>query len=91
MGTGTAVPMDADERKALRAAAQLDARTGLSIITHVSDGCAQCALDQVDLVESAGVNLNHVVIGHLNDITDRPTAAPLAIAKRGAYVAFDQS
>jgi phosphotriesterase-related protein len=91
MGTGTAVPMDAQERKVLRAAARLHARTGLAIITHVSDGCAQCALDQVDLFESAGVNLNHVVIGHLNDIKDQPTAAPLAIAKRGAYVAFDHS
>jgi phosphotriesterase-related protein len=83
--------MDAQERKVLRAAARLHARTGLSIITHVSDGCAQCALDQVNLFEDAGVNLNHVVIGHLNDITDQPTAAPLAIAKRGAYVAFDHS
>jgi len=91
MGTGTAVPMDAQERKVLRAAARLHARTGLSIITHVSDGCAQCALDQVDLFENAGVNLNHVVIGHLNDIRDQPANAPLAIAKRGAYVAFDHS
>ena len=91
MGTGTAVPMDAQERKVLRAAARLHARTGLSIITHVSDGCAQCALDQVDLFEHAGVNLNQVVIGHLNDIESQPTAAPLAIAKRGAYVAFDHS
>jgi len=91
IGTGTAVPMDPDERKVLRAAARLHARTGLSIITHVSDGCAQCALDQVDVLDQAGVNLNHVVIGHLNDITDRPTAASLAIAKRGAYVGFDHS
>jgi len=91
IGTGTAVPMDAQERKVLRAAARLHARTGLAIITHVSDGCAQCALDQVDLFEQAGANLNHVVIGHLNDIKDQPTAAPLAIAKRGAYVGFDHS
>jgi phosphotriesterase-related protein len=91
MGTGTAVPMDPDERKVLRAAAKLHARTGMAIITHVSDGCAQCALDQVDLFESAGVNLNKVVIGHLNDIKHEPAAAPLAIAKRGAYVAFDHS
>jgi phosphotriesterase-related protein len=81
--------MDPDERKVLRAAARLHARTGLSIITHTSDGCAQCALDQVDLFEAAGVPLNHVVIGHLNDISDHPTAVPIAIAKRGAYVAFD--
>jgi phosphotriesterase-related protein len=91
IGTGTAVPMDPDERKVFRAAARAHARTGLSIITHVSDGCAQCALDQVDLLESAGANLNHVVIGHLNDITDQPTAAPIAIAKRGAYLGFDHS
>lgn len=91
IGTGAALPMDPDERKVLRAAARAHARTGLSIITHVSDGCARCALDQVDLFESAGVNLDRVVIGHLNDITDQPTSAPLAIAKRGAYVGFDHS
>jgi phosphotriesterase-related protein len=91
IGTGTAVPMDRDERKILRAAARLHHRTGLSIITHVSDGCAQCALDQLDVYEQAGVNVNQVVIGHLNDITDRPTVAPLAIAKRGAYLGFDHS
>jgi phosphotriesterase-related protein len=91
IGTGTAVPMDPDERKVFRAAAKTHARTGLSISTHVSNGCAQCALDQVDLFESAGVSLDHVVIGHLNDIEDHPTAAPLAIAKRGAYVGFDHS
>jgi phosphotriesterase-related protein len=91
IGTGTAVPMDRDERKVLRAVAQLHRRTGLSIITHVSDGCARCALDQIDVYEQAGVNLNRVVVGHLNDITEQPTAAPLAIAKRGAYVGFDNS
>jgi phosphotriesterase-related protein len=91
IGTGTAVPMDRDERNVLRAVARLHRRTGLSIITHVSDGCAQCALDQIDVYEQAGVNLNQVVIGHLNDITDQPTVAPLAIAKRGAYVGFDHS
>jgi phosphotriesterase-related protein len=91
IGTGTAVPMDRDERQVLRAVARLHRRTGLSIITHVSDGCAQCALDQIDVYEQAGVNLNQVVIGHLNDITDQPTVAPLAIAKRGAYVGFDHS
>jgi|SRR5579864_6337678 len=91
IGTGTAVPMDRDERKVLRAFALLHRRTGLSIITHVSDGCAQCALDQIDVYEQAGVNLNHVVIGHLNEITDQPTVVPLAIAKRGAYLGFDHS
>jgi phosphotriesterase-related protein len=91
MGTGPAVPMEPEERTALVAAARLHQRTGLAIITHVSDGCARCALDQVDLFESAGVNLDRVVIGHLNDIKEQPAAVPMAIAKRGAYVGFDHS
>jgi len=89
MGTGTDVPMDADERKALLAAAKLHLRTGLPIVTHTSDGCERCALDQVDLFESASVSLDRVVIGHLNDIKQQPAVVPMAIAKRGAYVAFD--
>jgi phosphotriesterase-related protein len=91
MGTGTDVPMDPDERMALNAAAKLHHRTGLAIVTHTSGGCARCALDQVDLFESAGVRLDRVVIGHLNDIKEQPTVVPMAIAKRGAYVAFDHS
>jgi phosphotriesterase-related protein len=91
MGTGTAVPTDPDERKALQAAAKAQARTGLPIITHTSDGCARCALDQVDIFEAAGANLQHVVIGHLNEIQDQPTVAPIAIAKRGAFLGFDHS
>ena len=91
MGTSTAVPMDPVERKGLEAAAKAHLRTGLPIITHVSSGCARCALDQVDLFERAGVDLQHVVIGHLNDIKDQPAAAPIAIGKRGAYLGFDHS
>jgi phosphotriesterase-related protein len=91
MGTGTAVPMDPMEQKGFEAAAKAHLRAGLPIITHVSGGCAQCALDQVDLLERSGVDLQHVVIGHLNDIRDNPSAAPIAIAKRGAYLGFDHS
>jgi phosphotriesterase-related protein len=91
MGTGTAVPTDPEERKALQAAAKAHVRTGLSIVTHTSDGCARCALDQVDILEAAGANLRQVVIGHLNEIEKDPTAVPLAIAKRGANVGFDHS
>jgi phosphotriesterase-related protein len=91
MGTGTAVPTDPDERRALQAAAKAHVRTGLPIITHVSDGCMQCALDQVNIFETAGANLHQVVIGHLNDIEDQPTAASIAIAKRGTYLGFDHS
>lgn len=91
MGTGTAVPMDPEERKALQAAAKAHARTGLAVITHTSDGCARCALEQVDVLEAAGANLRKVVIGHLNDLATDPSAAPIAIAKRGASLGFDHS
>ena len=91
MGTGTDMPMDPEERKALIAAAKLHQRTDLPIITHTSDGCGRCALDQVDLFDSAGVSLDRVVIGHLNDIKDQPAVVPMAIAKRGAYLGFDHS
>lgn len=91
MGTGPGVPMDPMERKGFEAAAKTHLRTGLPIITHTSDGCAQCALDQVDLLERAGVDLQHVVIGHLNDIRDERAAVPIAIGKRGAYLGFDHS
>jgi phosphotriesterase-related protein len=63
----------------------------LSIITHVSDGCTRCALDQIDLFESAGAKLERVVIGHLNDITQDLTAAAIAVARRGANLGFDHS
>jgi len=91
MGTGTAVPIDPEERKGLQAAAKAHVRTGLAIVTHTSDGCAPCALEQVDVLEAAGANLRRVVIGHLNDIRSDPSAAPIAIAKRGANVGFDHS
>jgi predicted metal-dependent phosphotriesterase family hydrolase len=91
MGTGTAVSMDPEKRKAFQAAANAHVRTGLPIVTHTSDGCAHCALEQVDVLEAAGANLRQVVIGHLNNIEKDPLAAPLAIAKRGANLGFDHS
>jgi len=91
IGTGSDVPTDPDERKVLQAVAKAQSRTGLPIITHTNDGCAPCALDQVDLFEAAGADLRHVVVGHLNNIQDRPAAVPIAIARRGAYLGFDHS
>ena len=35
--------------------------------------------------------MRHVVVGHLNNIQDRPAAVPIAIARRGAYLGFDHS
>jgi phosphotriesterase-related protein len=68
-------------------------RTGLPIFSHTEhQGCAPCALDQLDLFEAHGVDLKHLAIGHLTDIT--PGSEPIgqtakAIAKRGAFLGFD--
>jgi phosphotriesterase-related protein len=90
---GTSIPMTADERKVLTAIAKAHVRTGIPIFSHTEhEGCPSCALDQLDLFESQGVDLKHLVIGHLSDI--KPGSEPLgqtarAVAKRGAFIGFD--
>jgi phosphotriesterase-related protein len=90
---GTSMQMTADEKKVLTAIAKAHVRTGLPIFSHTEhEGCAQCALDQLDLFESQGVDLKHLALGHLTDI--KPGSEPLgqtakAIAKRGAFLGFD--
>ena len=90
---GTSMEMHPDERKYLRAVAQAHLRTRVPIFTHTEhDGCASCALEQLDLFESEGVDPSHLCIGHLTDI--KPGAEPLgrtakAIAQRGAFLGFD--
>jgi predicted metal-dependent phosphotriesterase family hydrolase len=90
---GTSMEMTTDERKVLTAIARAHVRTGVPIFSHTEhEGCPKCALDQLDLFESQGVDLKHLVIGHLTDI--KPGSEPLAqtakaIAKRGAFLGFD--
>jgi phosphotriesterase-related protein len=90
---GTSMEMTADERKVLTAIAKAHLRTGVPIFTHTEhQGCASCALAQLDLFEKEGVDPKHLVIGHLTDI--KPGSEPLgqtskAIAKRGAFLGFD--
>jgi phosphotriesterase-related protein len=81
------------EQKVLRAVSKAHLRTGVPIFSHTDHkGCARCALDQLDLFESAGVNPRTLCIGHLTDI--RPEDDPgwqthKAIARRGAFLGFD--
>ncbi|HYL35063.1 MAG TPA: hypothetical protein VEV17_04025 [Bryobacteraceae bacterium] len=84
-------PMFPDEQTVLRAVCKTNLRTGLPIFTHnPHTGCGPCGLEQMDVIESMGVNPAHVCIGHLADITDDPKAEThKAIAKRGAFLGFD--
>lgn len=89
---GTSLTMQPDERKVLRAIGQASVKTGLPIFTHVPhEGCPTCALEQLDVFESVGVNPRSVCIGHLATIQigqDPKMETHQKIAKRGAFVDF---
>jgi len=88
---GSSMKMHPDERKVLRACCKVHLRAGLPLFTHTPhEGCRSCALEQLDIIEAAGVNPRLVAIGHLADITDDPKAEThKALAKRGAFLGFD--
>ena len=87
---GTSDDMTPDERKMLRAVGKAHVRTGLPIFSHTANG--KQAMLQLDIFEAEGVDLNHLVIGHMCCYFDpnpwRQVHA--AIAKRGAFVGFDR-
>jgi len=74
----------------LRAVGKAHVRTGLPIFSHTANGKA--AIEQLDIFQGEGVDVNHLVIGHMCCYFDpnpwRQVHA--AIAKRGAYVGFDR-
>jgi len=86
-------PMQAEERKLLRAIGKAHRRTNLSIFTHTPhEGCAACAVEQLEVFESVGVDPRRVCIGHLATIkpdAEPPAQTAKALAKRGAFIAFD--
>ena len=73
------------EERVLRAAARAQKQTGLAITTHA----VRCpaGLWQLDILEEEGVDLRRAIVGHC-DLYPRPEYHE-AIARRGAYVAFD--
>jgi phosphotriesterase-related protein len=87
--------VDPLEKKVFRAVGRAHLRTGLPIFTHNNyatgpDVPADMALRQLDLFEAVGVNPAHVAIGHVCCLDDPKAAVAIAVAKRGAYVAFDR-
>jgi phosphotriesterase-related protein len=85
--------MQPEERKLIRAIGKAHVRTNLPIFTHTPhQSCPSCAVEQLDVFESVGVDPRRTCIGHLTAI--RPNAEPLAqtakaLAKRGAFLGFD--
>ncbi|GIS97932.1 MAG: hypothetical protein CM1200mP25_1690 [Acidobacteriota bacterium] len=84
--------MRPDERKVHRAIARAHLQTGLPIFTHTPhESCPSCAMDQMDVIESVGVDPAHVVIGHMATLKPEhnPLATHRAIANRGAFIGLD--
>ena len=60
--------------------------TKLPIFTHTANG--EEAMTQVDILESLGVPLDRVAIGHLGSRDDPDAGVHKAVAARGAFVGF---
>jgi len=79
----------ADERKVFRAVGKAHVATNLPIFTHTGIP-GKSALEQLDILEDAGVKPEHVVIGHLGNLVDTNVYVHKQICKRGAFVGFDR-
>ncbi len=78
-----------DERKVFRAVGRVHKATNLPIFTHTGIP-GKSALEQLDILEDAGVDPRRVVIGHLGNLVDPNTEIQRAIIRRGAFVGIDR-
>lgn len=78
-----------DERKVFRAVGRAHAATNLPIFTHTGIP-GKSALQQLDILEDAGVNPDRVVIGHLGNLVDPNVYVHKTLCRRGAFVGFDR-
>jgi phosphotriesterase-related protein len=79
----------ADERKVFRAVGKAHLATNLPIFTHTGIP-GKSALEQLDILEDAGVKPERVVIGHLGNLVDANVYVHKTVCRRGAFVAFDR-
>jgi phosphotriesterase-related protein len=81
--------MTKDERKVFRAIGRAHLATNVPIFTHTGIP-GKSALEQLDILEDAGVDPKHIAIGHLGNLVDPNTEVHRAICRRGAFVGFDR-
>ncbi len=79
----------ADERKVFRAVGKAHLATNLSIFTHTGIP-GKSAIEQLDILEDAGVKPNRIVIGHLGNLVDPNVYVHKTICRRGAFIGFDR-
>ena len=78
--------MSAAEERVFRAVARAHNKTGVPIATHALN--CPVGLAQLDIFQEEKVDLRKVIIGHCQTWPDKDYH--LALAKRGAFLAFDR-
>ena len=79
----------ADERKVFRAVARAQAATNMPIVTHTGIP-GKSALEQLDLLEDAGADPKHIVIGHVGNLVDPKVEVQRALCRRGCFIGIDR-
>jgi phosphotriesterase-related protein len=77
------------ERKVFRAVGKAHVATNMSIFTHTGIP-GKSALEQLDILEDAGVDPTRVCIGHLGNLNDPNVYDHKTLCRRGAFVGFDR-
>jgi phosphotriesterase-related protein len=77
------------ERRVFRAVGKAHLATNLPIFTHTGIP-GKSALEQLDILEDAGVDPRRVAIGHLGNLHDPDVYVHKTICRRGAFVGFDR-
>jgi phosphotriesterase-related protein len=77
------------ERRVFRAVGKAHLATNLPIFTHTGIP-GKSALEQLDLLEDAGVDPRRVAIGHLGNLRDANVYVHKTICRRGAFIGFDR-
>jgi phosphotriesterase-related protein len=77
------------ERKVFRAVGKAHLQTNLPIFTHTGIP-GKSAMEQLDILEAAGVKPQRVAIGHMGNLVDPKVEVHKALCKRGAFIGFDR-
>ena len=77
------------ERRVFRAVGRAHEATNLPVFTHTGIP-GKSALEQLDILEDAGVDPRRVAIGHLGNLNDPQAYVHKTICRRGAFVGFDR-
>jgi predicted metal-dependent phosphotriesterase family hydrolase len=81
--------ISAVERGVFRAVGKAHLATNLPVFTHTGIP-GKSALEQLDILEDAGVDPRRVAIGHLGNLTDPNVYVHKTLCRRGAFVGFDR-